>query len=328
MKLEDIGFYTLSDYRARNTSQHSMLYRCELILTDKCNFNCSYCRGVCESYRGTISLDKARHIIDLWCLENLKNVRFSGGEPTLYPHLMELIEYTKSRGVERIAISTNGSADTEYYLKLIDAGVNDFSVSLDACCVSEFKSISHNAGWEKLIANIQILSALTYVSVGVVLFEKNKQYVKQIIQFADSLGVSDIRVITSAQDNKTVNHLNEVDEGILGRNKILKYRIENSINGRNMRGIRGTDCGKCYLCLDDMAVVKGYHFPCIIYLREGGNPIGRINGNIKQVREKRFNWFNSTDTHEDTICKKNCLDVCIDYNNKVAESYEKEVTTC
>lgn len=46
MKLEDIGFYTLFDERAKNVSWNSDLQRCELILTDKCNFKCVYCRGI------------------------------------------------------------------------------------------------------------------------------------------------------------------------------------------------------------------------------------------------------------------------------------------
>ena len=40
MKLEEIGFYTLSDERVKNTSQFSDLMRCELILTGACNFKC------------------------------------------------------------------------------------------------------------------------------------------------------------------------------------------------------------------------------------------------------------------------------------------------
>lgn len=38
--LENIGFYTLSDYRASQCSVSSPLWRCELILTDRCNYHC------------------------------------------------------------------------------------------------------------------------------------------------------------------------------------------------------------------------------------------------------------------------------------------------
>lgn len=46
MKLEKIGFYTLSDERVKNTSVNSQMKRCEMIITEYCNFKCPYCRGL------------------------------------------------------------------------------------------------------------------------------------------------------------------------------------------------------------------------------------------------------------------------------------------
>jgi hypothetical protein len=46
MKLEDIGFYTLSDNRALNVSAWSPMMRCELVLTGRCNFRHPYCRSL------------------------------------------------------------------------------------------------------------------------------------------------------------------------------------------------------------------------------------------------------------------------------------------
>jgi len=37
-KLEDIGFYTLTDERLKNTSLTSQMQRCEMIITEYCNF--------------------------------------------------------------------------------------------------------------------------------------------------------------------------------------------------------------------------------------------------------------------------------------------------
>jgi hypothetical protein len=56
-------------------------------------------------------------------------------------------------------------------------------------------------------------------------------------------------------------------------------------------------------------------------MREQGNPIGEIYGKtLEQIRKERREWFKSTNTFKDDICRKNCLDVCIDHNNKV-QSY-------
>jgi hypothetical protein len=69
-----------------------------------------------------------------------------------------------------------------------------------------------------------------------------------------------------------------------------------------------------------MVIVKNKHFPCIIYMREKGNAIGTItNKTLAEVKEERRKWFVDKNTLDDKICRNNCLDVCIDYNNKVSE---------
>lgn len=316
MKLEQIGFYTLTNDRAKNVSISSPLYRCELILTDKCNFNCPYCRKI---EKEDISLDTAKNIIDIWVEGKLKNVRFSGGEPTLWPYLAKLVEYTKYKGIERIAISTNGTADFELYKNLIKAGVNDFSISLDACCSSTADVMSGKEGYyNKIIDNIKQISKLSYLTVGVVLTDKNINETLKIIKLADELGVSDIRIIPAAQVSKMLPIIKDMDEKILNKYPILKYRIDNTNNGESIRGLNETDCPKCSLVIDDMAIFKNKHYPCIIYFREHGKEIGKVS-DIKTMRQERIDWCNNHDCLKDNICRGQCLDVCRFYNNKVMQ---------
>jgi cyclic pyranopterin phosphate synthase len=209
-KLEQIGFYTLSDYRAEHASVDSQMMRGEIIITEYCNFRCPYCRGLKPEVFGDrpqkqLSLDEVKLVIDSWCSGPsglpIKNIRFSGGEPTLHKDIVEIIAYAKLRGVERIAISTNGASKTELYHKLIDAGANDFSISLDACCaeVGDKMAGGVKGAFEKVIHNIREISARTYVTVGVVLTPENISEVVGTIELAHNLGVSDIRIITAAQ---------------------------------------------------------------------------------------------------------------------------------
>ena len=323
MSLEEIGFYTLSDERAKNASTTSKLQRCELLLTDKCNFKCPYCRGPNKHTGGTLTFDEAKHVVNLWASHDLKNVRFSGGEPTVLPYLPELIRHTKRAGVERIAISTNGSADTALYRELVESGVNDFSVSLDACCASTGDTMAGGIPgvWTKVTKNIKVLSSLAYVTVGVVLTDTNFEELPEIIRFAASLGVSDIRIISAAQWNNE-QKFRELfkDRDILGKYPILAYRIENFQKGRNVRGIKEQDCHRCYLMLDDMVVANNSHFTCVIAMREGCKPVGSILGKtMAQIREERADWLIKNDTFCNKICKNNCLDVCVDYNNEAGK---------
>lgn len=314
MKLENIGFYTLSDERAKTANEKSDMQRCEIVLTDRCNFNCPYCRGLRKDCSGDLPLKRVKRIIDFWAEDNLQNIRFSGGEPTVYPKLRAVVRYAKKKGVKRIAISTNGSANLDYYWRLVDDGVNDFSVSLDACCALLGKKMAGSTEdmWDKVVDNIKWLSKATYVTVGMVFTEDNVHQVMDGIKFAHSLGVSDIRIISSAQYNKAIEGLKNLNGSILGSHPILKYRVNNYRNNRNVRGMKPTDFNRCPLVLDDSAVAGKYHFPCIIYMREHGDPIGYINNDM---RHQRLLWVQGHNTYKDKICRENCLDVCIDYNN-------------
>ncbi len=316
MRLEDIGFYTLSDKRARMASSKSPLQRCELLLTDACNFRCPYCRGVMPSIKGELPFEEARNIILYWIKEGLQNVRFTGGEPTLYNpnHLLNLVQLCASSFVKHIAISTNGTADLDFYEMLISHGVNDFSISLDGgCCeVGDKMSGGIKGAWNLVVDNIRALANEAYISVGMVFTLQNIDQCIESVLFADSLGVKDIRVIPSAQYNQALVKLQELPEKILEKYPILQYRIKNMKMKRAIRGLRPTDYNRCPLVLDDMAVAAGYHFPCVIYMREQGQPIGKIGDNTREDREK---WFMKHNTYEDDICRRNCLDVCIDYNN-------------
>lgn len=311
MALEDIGFYTLSDKRCKNASATSPLMRCELILTDKCNFKCPYCRKLPSSWH--TNLDSAKETVGLWASQGLKNIRFSGGEPTVHPNLVEIVEFTKKLGIERIAVSTNGSANLELYKKIIKAGVNDLSISLDACCSAYGDKMAGVSGaWSKVVDNIRELSKLVYVTLGIVVTEDTISQLPDTLKFANSLKPSDIRIISSAQFNELLTIASNLPKEYINKYPILKYRINNIKKGRNVRGLTEVDSRRCGLCLDDMAVAGGYHFPCIIYMREGGKPIGKVGANMRQERDK---WAKEHDTYLDPICRKNCLDVCIDYNN-------------
>lgn len=312
MKLENIGFYTLSDKRAKESNENSPMYRCEMILTDRCNFKCPYCRGLRNDCLGDMNIDSAKFVLDRWIEDGLKNVRFSGGEPTLYKGLDELVRICKDGGVEHIAISTNGSADRELYKELLFYGVNDFSISLDACCSSGVDTMSGVSGMFDIISeNIRFLSSKTYVTVGVVLTDDNMGDVVSIIEYAHGLGVSDIRIISAAQYNAPI--VLDISSFILDAHPILKYRVENMKNGIHVRGLKECDSKRCYLIEDDSVVCGGYHFPCVIYMREQGEPIGKIGFDM---RKERVEWGRTHDVYNDPICRKNCLDVCIDYNNK------------
>ena len=314
-----IGFYTLTDERAK--LEHTNLERCEIILTDACNFKCPYCRGV-ENYSvdcsGMAERDSITSTLFYWAERYLKSVRFSGGEPTLHPDLPYFVRLSKRLGIENVAVSSNGSRPWKIYKELLDAGVNDFSISLDACCAEDADMMAGRNGYfDTVINNIKLLSNKTYVTVGIVFTDDRASEVDSVVEFADSLGVDDIRIISAAQYDGSLYYLENISKEMLDKYPILNYRVTNLLSGKNVRGMTTEDSNRCYLVRDDYAIAGNYHFPCVIHMREGGEPIGKLNPNMQ---EERILWSERHNTHEDPICMKNCLDCLVEYNNQVREN--------
>lgn len=308
--LKEIGFYTLSNDRVRSSSEDSPIQRAEFILTSRCNFTCEYCASVGGDDQ---PLAEVMEQLQLLIKHNLQAVRFSGGEPTLYKGLEQLVKAAKDGGVKHIAVSTNGYSSLEQYKHLVECGVNDFSISLDACCaeVGDMMAGGIKGAFNKITSNIKELSKLTYVTVGIVTTDENIDSINDIIKLADDLGVADIRVIPASQKSDRIDSI-KIDQDILDSHPILAYRVANIKAGLPVRGISSYNSHRCGVVLDDVAICEGQQYPCVIYARQRGKPIGPMNENFRQ---DRLAWFKNTDTHKDFVCKFNCLDCLCWYND-------------
>jgi MoaA/NifB/PqqE/SkfB family radical SAM enzyme len=314
MKLDQIGFYTVTEERAARVGAASRMWRGEIILTDRCNYHCAYCQGL--PFKTDIPFDLANLAIDTWIADHLKYVRFSGGEPTLYHGLPALVEKCHLGGVERIGISTNGTAPINYYKELVAAGLDDICISLDAAMpdLADRMAGVRDSRWELVAGNIGELARLTYVAAAVVFTQSNAGYARETIRFLYDLGVSDIRIMTASHASMDiVAAIAGIDEEILAACPILKYRVSNFLQGRDARGIRDGDSHRCHLVRDDCVVAGEWHYPCGPYLRERGKPIGKIHAGMRAERQA---WSESHDTHVDPICRAYCSDFYIDYNNR------------
>lgn len=78
-----------------------------LIVTRNCNGNCIFC-GVehkSELFEPEKKLDKIKKIIDILCDNGLLRINFFGGEPLVYPDIIEAVKYAKEKGLYTTLIS-------------------------------------------------------------------------------------------------------------------------------------------------------------------------------------------------------------------------------
>jgi cyclic pyranopterin phosphate synthase len=83
-----------------------------LSITDRCNFRCMYCMDPDFRYmpkQQLLSLEEYLRLVRVCVGLGISKLRITGGEPTLYPRLNDLIREIGRMNVPDVAITTNGS---------------------------------------------------------------------------------------------------------------------------------------------------------------------------------------------------------------------------
>src|SRR3990170_8297959 len=100
--------------------------------TARCNLNCYGCyrKNIKDSHK---SMEQVKHELDVFqSLRKTDCISIAGGEPLLYPNIVELVAEIKSRGLKPI-INSNGIALTKELLhNLKKAGVFGFTFHIDS----------------------------------------------------------------------------------------------------------------------------------------------------------------------------------------------------
>lgn len=141
-------------------------------VTDRCNFRCTYCMpkevfGNDYAFlpdTALLSFPELTRMANIFAELGVKKIRLTGGEPLLRRGLPEFIrELTNIKGIEDIALTTNGLLLGTYAVELFDAGLRRLNVSLDALNPVVFRKINgRGVGPEKITQNILQAKTLGY----------------------------------------------------------------------------------------------------------------------------------------------------------------------
>ena len=80
-----------------------------LELTSYCNFNCKWCFANARTIKNPVhmSVSDVERVVDALASAGVTQITYSGGEPTLYPHLREAIDIARSHDMV-VHMNTNG----------------------------------------------------------------------------------------------------------------------------------------------------------------------------------------------------------------------------
>jgi len=161
-------------------------------LLSRCNLSCAYCTMGEDNAKNNNNqpLSSANDLLDtiqkLHSVLNLQTIRLTGGEPLLYPHLIEVIKGIADMGIPEIKLTTNGLLLERMAKQMKDAGMQSINISLDAVDEDVFFLISKRNHLQKILDGIDAALAvgLNVKINSVIMKGLNDSQVLPLLQYA------------------------------------------------------------------------------------------------------------------------------------------------
>jgi GTP 3',8-cyclase len=164
-------------------------------VTDRCNLRCIYCMPSDNvkwvEKDSILSYEEITRLAAIFVSLGVDRIRVTGGEPTVRPHIENLIEaISKLDGVKSINMTTNGLLLQDKLLALKKAGLDGVNISLDTFRSDRFKSMCGIDGLKRVLASINAadLAGLKLKVNTVVIRGWNEDEVVDFAKFARNTG--------------------------------------------------------------------------------------------------------------------------------------------
>lgn len=130
----------------RDSNKRTIDYM-RIALTDRCNLRCRYCMpiegGPCLGHDAMLTDEEILRIVAAGAKLGIKKVRLTGGEPLLRKDITHILGRIKAiKGIEDIAITTNGLLLGGMLDGLMAAGLNRVNLSLDTLKADSYHQVT------------------------------------------------------------------------------------------------------------------------------------------------------------------------------------------
>jgi radical SAM protein with 4Fe4S-binding SPASM domain len=134
----------------------------DIEITNRCNLRCTFCDKLpmlSKDQMGDMEMKLFKKILDEGAERNLWGVKLSyRGEPLLHPQVADMVAYAKSKGILDVYMNTNGVLlSEEMSRRLIDAGLDRISISVDGTDPEAFERQRRGAKYDHILKNIEKL---------------------------------------------------------------------------------------------------------------------------------------------------------------------------
>jgi len=167
-------------------------YRADLALTYRCNNNCTHCYNE-EQRRSKQSLSVAdwRRVLERLHRAGVPHLVFTGGEPTLFEGLPELVAHASRQG-QLVGMNTNGRrlADPAILSALVSAGLNHVQTTLEAADARTHNAMVRADAFDETDQGLRnALTAGLHALTNTTLTQANAASATAVVEYVHGLGV-------------------------------------------------------------------------------------------------------------------------------------------
>ncbi len=179
----------------------------EINVSKACNNKCVFCLDGFPSKhnRQFMAWSEMKAELERWYEDGARSVGFLGGEPTIYPHIVESVAYARDLGYTRIAIASNITrmCRKKFADAMVDAGLTRVTVSIHGHTAELEDKLTRVPGvFEKKCRAIRYLQKRQAegllkdgLSINIVLNGWNYRVLPKMMKFFyDEMGLDDMRI--------------------------------------------------------------------------------------------------------------------------------------
>jgi radical SAM protein with 4Fe4S-binding SPASM domain len=229
------------------SAELSAPYRMDLALTYRCQNDCPHCYVGRPKDFSEMSTEQWKHVIDRCWELGIPHLTFTGGEATLRPDLVELIQYAEDVGLVT-GLQTNGRRlrDRAYLDELLLAGLDHVQITLESHDPAiHDRMVGVEGAWQETVEGIRtVVDADIYMMTNTTMTTENTGGIEETIAFAASLGVPTFGCNSLIYSGAAVAVGNGIREGEL---EPILERVKAATQEHHMRLIWYTPTQYCEL---------------------------------------------------------------------------------
>ncbi|MCS7102319.1 MAG: radical SAM protein [Candidatus Korarchaeum sp.] len=268
-----------------------------LEISTNCNYDCLHCfrRAAREFKRCDMSLSVFQRVLEDAEKVGVRRVVLSGwGEPTSHSAFMELLRDLKRRGFQ-VALNTNGSKLSEQAEELVELGIDEIYLSLEALDVQLYELMRRGGNLSNLVLGLRRIfeaklrkhSVKPEVTAIFTLTRLNLKEVAGVLRFAREMRFSEVRFSNYIDFDSELDCLSDDSCVSKLRDEMSKISLEVLETGVKVAqpNLKPSSSRSCPFVSNRALFVRcdGKVAPCIYYARSWGTKVLGISRKIKEV---------------------------------------------